>query len=70
MNGTGYAMLFSAGTFLYVATVHILPELMSRKPNNNDLIANHEHNKMTKKELLFLVIGILTPLFLGLSHHH
>ncbi|KAE9526719.1 hypothetical protein AGLY_013367 [Aphis glycines] len=28
MNATGAAMLFSAGTFLYVATVHVLPELM------------------------------------------
>ncbi|KAL1450967.1 hypothetical protein WDU94_003270 [Cyamophila willieti] len=30
VNGTGLAMLFSAGTFLYVATVHVLPELTSR----------------------------------------
>lgn len=27
LNATGVAMLFSAGTFLYVATVHVLPEL-------------------------------------------
>ncbi|ALC48122.1 CG2177 [Drosophila busckii] len=27
VNATGIAMLFSAGTFLYVATVHVLPEL-------------------------------------------
>ena len=26
-GGTGSAMLFSAGTFLYVATVHVLPEV-------------------------------------------
>ncbi|KAI4788431.1 hypothetical protein KUCAC02_035857, partial [Chaenocephalus aceratus] len=26
-NATGVAMLFSAGTFLYVATVHVLPEV-------------------------------------------
>lgn len=25
-------MLFSAGTFLYVATVHVLPELMHQQP--------------------------------------
>lgn len=29
VNATGIAMLFSAGTFLYVATVHVLPELTS-----------------------------------------
>ncbi|XP_055858161.1 zinc transporter ZIP9 [Episyrphus balteatus] len=27
VNATGIAMLFSAGTFLFVATVHVLPEL-------------------------------------------
>ena len=27
LSGTGTAMLFSAGTFLYVATVHVLPEV-------------------------------------------
>ncbi|XP_034848687.1 zinc transporter ZIP9 isoform X3 [Mirounga leonina] len=27
VNATGVAMLFSAGTFLYVATVHVLPEM-------------------------------------------
>ncbi|MGH0128125.1 UNVERIFIED_CONTAM: hypothetical protein FKN15_011175 [Acipenser sinensis] len=27
VNATGVAMLFSAGTFLYVATVHVLPEV-------------------------------------------
>lgn len=31
VNGTGVAMLFSAGTFLYVATVHVLPELSLHK---------------------------------------
>lgn len=30
-NGTGLAMLFSAGTFLYVSTVHVLPELSLEK---------------------------------------
>ncbi|XP_058058863.1 zinc transporter ZIP9 [Anopheles bellator] len=30
LNATGIAMLFSAGTFLYVATVHVLPELTQR----------------------------------------
>uniref|UniRef100_A0A4W5QNN1 Zinc transporter ZIP9 n=1 Tax=Hucho hucho TaxID=62062 RepID=A0A4W5QNN1_9TELE len=30
LSATGVGMLFSAGTFLYVATVHILPEVSSR----------------------------------------
>lgn len=51
-NATGIAMLFSAGTFLYVATVHILPELV--------------HNKLlSKRELLFLVGGAFLPILLA-----
>ncbi|KAK9502330.1 hypothetical protein O3M35_011123 [Rhynocoris fuscipes] len=59
LNATGIAMLFSAGTFLYVATVHVLPELTARiggsfKPN----------------QLLALVLGTLLPLLLSTGHHH
>lgn len=51
-NATGIAMLFSAGTFLYVATVHVLPELV--------------HNKLlTPKELLFVVGGAFLPILLA-----
>ncbi|XP_017155728.1 zinc transporter ZIP9-B isoform X1 [Drosophila miranda] len=38
VNATGIAMLFSAGTFLYVATVHVLPELTQ---------GGHHHHKGT-----------------------
>ncbi|XP_053969106.1 zinc transporter ZIP9 isoform X1 [Anastrepha ludens] len=34
LNATGIAMLFSAGTFLYVATVHVLPELTQSSGDN------------------------------------
>lgn len=51
-NATGVAMLFSAGTFLYVATVHVLPDLV--------------HNKLlTQRELFFLVGGAFLPLLLA-----
>ncbi|CAK1546376.1 unnamed protein product [Leptosia nina] len=33
-NATGIAMLFSAGTFLYVATVHVLPEITNPHPTH------------------------------------
>lgn len=36
-NGTGIAMLFSGGTFLYVATVHILPELNQHNIESRNL---------------------------------
>lgn len=35
INATAIAMLFSAGTFLYVATVHVLPELTQRDGGNS-----------------------------------
>uniref|UniRef100_U5EPC8 Putative zip-like zinc transporter n=1 Tax=Corethrella appendiculata TaxID=1370023 RepID=U5EPC8_9DIPT len=34
-NATGIAMLFSAGTFLYVATVHVLPELTHNQSHSH-----------------------------------
>lgn len=51
-NATGIAMLFSAGTFLYVATVHVLPELV--------------HNKLLSlKEMVFLIGGAFLPILLA-----
>uniref|UniRef100_A0AAG5DVD7 Uncharacterized protein n=1 Tax=Anopheles atroparvus TaxID=41427 RepID=A0AAG5DVD7_ANOAO len=40
LNATGIAMLFSAGTFLYVATVHVLPELTHRSGHGH----GHSHS--------------------------
>ncbi|XP_063591187.1 zinc transporter ZIP9-like isoform X1 [Penaeus indicus] len=64
-HSTGIAMLFSAGTFLYVATVHVLPELTSH---------SHEGggggNHFSRKQLLALICGSLLPLFLTFGHHH
>jgi len=60
-NATGLAMLFSAGTFLYVATVHVLPEV------------SHSSNgakNLSVSELAILVCGCLLPLVLSLGHHH
>lgn len=59
VNGTGLAMLFSAGTFLYVATVHVLPELTSRCGGT-----------LKMNQLFCLVVGIFLPSFLTLGHHH
>lgn len=56
-NATGLAMLFSAGTFLYVATVHVLPEIIS-----------HQALKLT--ELLTLVVGSFLPSFMTVNHRH
>lgn len=59
VNATGIAMLFSAGTFLYVATVHVLPELTTRAGG-----------AFKANQLLVLVLGTMLPLVLTMGHHH
>jgi len=69
LSATGVAMLFSAGTFLYVATVHVLPEV-------TNLGHGHSHgggggdSGFSKKEMIVLIIGAIMPLFLTMGHHH
>ena len=54
-------MLFSAGTFLYVATVHVLPEISHSNGNNKGL---------SLVDVAVLVIGCLLPLVLNIGHSH
>ncbi|XP_054826771.1 zinc transporter ZIP9 isoform X1 [Eublepharis macularius] len=68
VNATGVAMLFSAGTFLYVATVHVLPEVGGM---------GHSHKAETtggkglsRLEVAALVLGCLIPLILSIGHQH
>uniref|UniRef100_A0A0K2TBB5 Zinc transporter ZIP9like [Takifugu rubripes] n=1 Tax=Lepeophtheirus salmonis TaxID=72036 RepID=A0A0K2TBB5_LEPSM len=70
IGATGIAMLFSAGTFLYVATIHVLPEVTSLGGHEHSSSDNSNKNGFSKKELLFLVIGALMPLLLTLGHNH
>jgi len=59
-NATGLCMLFSAGTFLYVSTVHVLPE-----------VQQHNGDKGFKfSELCCLILGAVLPLFLSVGHSH
>uniref|UniRef100_A0A8C0C9H9 Zinc transporter ZIP9 n=1 Tax=Balaenoptera musculus TaxID=9771 RepID=A0A8C0C9H9_BALMU len=68
VNATGVAMLFSAGTFLYVATVHVLPEVGG---------TGHSHKPdpaggrgLSRLEVAALVLGCLIPLILSVGHQH
>ncbi|XP_035220319.1 zinc transporter ZIP9-like isoform X1 [Stegodyphus dumicola] len=71
LNATGIAMLFSAGTFLYVATVHVLPEIAVQSHRHSLNGDNSPDSKGFKKvELLALVVGALLPLLLSIGHHH
>jgi len=56
-------MLFSAGTFLYVATVHILPEITHSTEKAGS-------GKLNIFELIVLITGSLFPLVLNLGHSH
>ena len=64
---TGLAMLFSAGTFLYVATVHVLPEVTSGHGHSVD---KGDKAGFSKSELAMLILGAVAPLFLSIGHHH
>ncbi|KAH8272485.1 hypothetical protein KR044_009478 [Drosophila immigrans] len=44
VNATGIAMLFSAGTFLYVATVHVLPELTQREQRSHSPSSHYDYH--------------------------
>ncbi|KAH3853328.1 zinc transporter ZIP9-B-like isoform X1 [Dreissena polymorpha] len=76
LNGThttGIAMLFSAGTFLYVATVHVLPEIASRHTKQtlkDGTVVIHEHKGFTKVDLVALITGAVIPVILSLGHRH
>ena len=59
---TGIAMLFSAGTFLYVATVHVLNELIQGNST--------EENRLTNTELLILTVGGFLPVVFSILHSH
>lgn len=76
---SGIAMLFSAGTFLYVATVHVLADLTqnahhgqySKVPQTLEGGKVQSHpSALRPKELMFLVLGCLCPLLLSVGHHH
>jgi len=66
-------MLFSAGTFLYVATVHVLPEIANRQTKTtlaDGSVIIHEHKGFTKVDLVALVFGAVVPVVLSIGHKH
>uniref|UniRef100_A0A3P8SDV5 Zinc transporter ZIP9 n=1 Tax=Amphiprion percula TaxID=161767 RepID=A0A3P8SDV5_AMPPE len=68
VNATGVAMLFSAGTFLYVATVHVLPEVGGG--HSHAPAGGNGGKGLSKVEVGALVLGCLIPLVLSVGHHH
>ena len=75
---TGFSMLLSAGTFLYVATVHVLSEITqgashsNSAPNLSDPAPGSRSNngKLSRVELFSVVLGALLPLLFNVIHSH
>ncbi|KAM9365633.1 zinc transporter ZIP9 [Pholidichthys leucotaenia] len=72
LSATGVGMLFSGGTFLYVATVHVLPEISSGKiqqhPSGRQTGAeNHQQRYLGPLESLTLILGLGFPMVLALG---
>lgn len=51
-------VIFSGGTFLYAATMHILPEVLG------------DSGHMSSVQLAAVVVGSLLPVALSWGHHH
>jgi zinc transporter 9 len=78
MFWVGILLLVSAGSFLYVATIHILPEVycntdIHRPHTHHHLPEDHVHDEehFSKPiELATILLGLLTPYLLFLFHAH
>lgn len=67
------ALLFSGGTFLYVATVHVMPEVMSTNARASDAAdtAGAVHgNELDRNQLIALCLGAVLPIVLSYGHSH
>lgn len=74
LSATGVGMLFSAGTFLYVATVHVLPEISSSRASQHTSDFQHHsgaeahHQRyLGLLESLTLILGVGLPMVLALG---
>nr|XP_020454403.1 zinc transporter ZIP9-like [Monopterus albus] len=73
LSATGVGMLLSAGTFLYVATVHVLPEISSSRTGqpSSDLqqhtgAETHQLHYLGFLESATLILGVGLPMVLAL----
>ncbi|XP_011482983.1 zinc transporter ZIP9 [Oryzias latipes] len=74
LGATGVGMLFSAGTFLYVATVHVLPEVSRTEQRPSQLQqhagAGDRHQRhLGLMESATLILGVGLPVLLALGLH-
>ena len=78
MYWVGILLLLSAGSFLYVATIHILPEVycntdIHRPHTHHHLPEDHVHDEEEHAsktiELVTILLGLATPYFITLLHN-
>ncbi|KNE59838.1 hypothetical protein AMAG_05292 [Allomyces macrogynus ATCC 38327] len=55
---TGILLLFSAGSFIYVATVHVLPEVMAHRA------------RLSAGQVAAMLVGMVIPLAIQIGHKH
>ncbi|XP_061140572.1 zinc transporter ZIP9 [Syngnathus typhle] len=65
LSATGVGMLFSGGTFLFVATVHVLPDIISGNSHSQPKQQSH----LGLKESVTLVLGVGLPVLLAVGLH-
>jgi len=74
-----WALLISAGTFLYAATIHILPEVYCKNDthmphSHKHFVDEHlhdEHHSSKSIEMMSVVLGLFFPFILTfLSDEH
>lgn len=67
-------VLFSGGTVLYAATMHILPGAMQHSNISSSSKGQHQHGgSLDRSQLLLVSLGMLLPLILSAAfggHHH
>lgn len=76
MYWAGILLLVSAGSFIYVATIHILPEVfcntdVHRPHTHKHLPEDHVHDEEHYSkgvELIAILVGLVSPFFLMLMH--
>ncbi|KJE91893.1 solute carrier family 39, variant [Capsaspora owczarzaki ATCC 30864] len=71
-TATGYALLFSAGTFVYVATMHVLPEIMHVHPASTSAsnASGSGDGSLSRDQFCALIVGMVAPLFMSIGHSH
>ena len=78
----GKLLIFSAGTFLYVATVHVFSEIQGKHSHSVEKERNELPSPATEKnqiaissegmsiaQIVCILVGLFSPLLIDVGHH-